>query len=217
MVDTGDPLFDNVHKILGQKNSEGLPKIIELAKSDRNFLKEVIDGLVSSDDIYRFNCYQIVKNISVNVPLKLYSEWDSFVELLGSDNAFHQTVAVEIIANLTAVDEEEKFEEIADSYCSLMDGKSVVVARHIASSAGIISQTKPGMVDKITKCLLHTEKTHFKHKELIAYDAIESFDAYFNQVENQEQILRYIIRQKKSSSPKTRKRAEEFLETHQLQ
>lgn len=217
MVDTGDPLFDNVHKILGQKNPEGLHKIIELATGDRDFLKEVLDGVLSEDETYRHNCYLVIKNISKTIPMKLYSEWEYFVELLKSDNAFLQQIAVEIIADLTTVDEEEKFEEIAELYCGYLDGPSITVARRIAASAGLISQTKPNLIEHITKCLLNTEKTHHKNKDLIAFDAIESFDAYFDQIEHREKIIRYIKRQLKSPHLKTQRRAEEFLVKHPLE
>ena len=117
MVDKGDPLFGNVRNILSKKDTKDLQKVIDLALTDRNFLQEVLDGLISKNEAYRYNCSQVITKISETIPLKIYSEWDYFDELMRSENAFYQMIAVTILANLTPVDSEEKFEPIADYHC----------------------------------------------------------------------------------------------------
>ena len=214
MIDKGDPLFTNVHKILEQKNSGNLDKVYDLALSDRNFLKELMDGLASDNETYRYNCYKVIQKMSEEAPLKLYSEWDFFYELMKSSNAFHQMMGVTILANLTVVDSDEKFDEITDEYFSLLDGRSLVTARYVAIGAGTIAQVKPSLQEVITKWLLKAEKTHHKNKELIVGDAIESLDAYYSEIKNQEKIITFVKRHLKSDSPKTVKRAKQFLDKH---
>ncbi len=214
MIDTGDPLFDNVRNILSNKDTKDTQKMVDLAISDRDFLQEIFDGLISKNETYRYNCSKVITIISETVPLKLYSEWDYFVELLKSENAFHRMIAVTILANLTPVDAEEKFEPIADHYFSLLDGKSFITARYVAAKAGIIAQSKPGLQEKITKWLLKIEKTHHENKDIILYNAIESFDEYFDHANNNERIVRFVKKQLTCSSPKSRKRAQEFLDKY---
>lgn len=214
MIDKGDPLFVNVHKVLEKKDTDNLEKVYDLAISDRNFLKELMDGLISDNEIYRQNCYRVIKTMSEETPLKLYSEWDFFHELLKSNNAYHQMIGAEILANLTVVDTEEKFDEMFDEYFNLLDGRSLVTARYVASGAGTIAQFKPALQEKITKWLLKTEKTHHKNHELIVGDAIESLDAYYSEITNQEKIITFVKRHLRSDSPKTAKRAKEFLDKY---
>jgi hypothetical protein len=216
MVDKGDPLFGNVWNTLSKKDSKDLQKVVDLAITDRDFLQEVLDGLVSTNETYRYNCSKVITKISENVPLKIYCEWDYFVELIRSENAFHRMIAVTILANLTPVDTEEKFEPIANYYFSLLDGKSLIAARYVAARAGIIAQAKPALQEKITRWLLKIEKTHHENKDLILFDAIESFDEYFDQVNNKEKILKFVKKQLNCSSPKSRKRAQEFLDKYQV-
>ncbi len=214
MIDKGDPLFVNVHKVLEQKDTDKLGKVYELAISDRNFLNELTDGLTSDNETYRYNCYKVIQTISEEAPLKLYSEWEFFHELLKSNNAYHQMMGATILANLTVVDTDEKFNEMIDEYFNLLDGRSLVTARNVASGAGTIAQVKPELQEVITKWLLKTEKTHHKNHELIVYDAIESLDAYYSEIQNQEKIITFVRRHLKSDSPKTAKRAKEFLAKH---
>jgi hypothetical protein len=214
MLDKGDPLFINFHKILEEKASDKLNKVYDLAISDRNFLKELMDGLSSGNETYRYNCYKVIQTLSEEVPLKLYSEWDFFHELMRSNNAFYQMMGVTILAYLTVVDSDEKFDEMIDEYFALLDGRSLVTARYVAKGAGIIAQVKPALQEKITKWLLRSEKTHHKNHGLIVCDAIESLDAYFSEIENKEKIIRFVKRHLHSDSPKTAKRAKEFLSRH---
>ncbi|MBN2213522.1 MAG: hypothetical protein JW723_04700 [Bacteroidales bacterium] len=214
MVDKGDPLYINVHKILEQKDTDKLGKVYELAISDRNFLKEIMDGLSASNETYRYNCYKALLTMSEEAPLKLYSEWEFFHEMLKSDNAYHQMIGVTILANLTVVDNEEKFDEIFDEYFNLLDGRSLVTARYVAKGAGTVAQVKPVLQEAITKWLLETEKTHHKNRELVVFDAIESLDAYFSEINNKEKVIAFVKRHLKSDSPKTARRAGEFLEKH---
>jgi hypothetical protein len=212
MIDRGDPLFVNVHKLLEKKDPGHLGKVYDLAISDRNFLKELMDGLTSEKETYRYNCYKVIHTMSEEAPLKLYSEWEFFHEFLGSKNAYHQMMGVQILANLTVVDSEEKFDEIVEEYFNLLDGRSLITARYVAAGAGTIAQVKPGLQDTITRWLLKTEKSHHKNHELIVCDAIESLDAYYPEIKNQQRIITFVKRHLNSDSPKTAKRAKEFLE-----
>jgi hypothetical protein len=47
--------------------------------------------------------------------------------------------------------------------------------------------------------------------ELIKGHAIEAFDDYFEEAENQPEILEFVKKQLQSKSPKTRKLARKFL------
>ncbi len=212
MNDPYDPLCEEVQKILVEKNTDNLDKVYELAINDRNTLEYLIEGLASDNETYRHNCYQVIYSISEKIPLKLYSEWNYFYELIQSDNAYHQMIGVKILANLTLVDTDEKFDEIAEEYFDLIHGKSLITARYVTAGAGIIAQAKPNLQELITKKLLEIDKTHHKNKELIVNDAIESFESYYKESDYQEKIVQFVKKHLKSASPKTSKKAKEFIE-----
>lgn len=211
MFDKHDPLYENVHKILGKKDPENLKMVNDLALSDRDTLEDLLNGLTSDNDIYRYNCFQVIFSISEKIPLKLYSEWNRFYELMKSENAYHQMIGVKVLANLTLVDTEELFEEIKEAYFGLLDGKSFITARYVAAGAGKIAYAKPHLQEFIAKKLLAIDKTHHKNKELIVYDAIDSFESFFKEFDKQDKIISFVKKHLKSNSPKTAKKASEFI------
>ncbi|MFO7655799.1 MAG: hypothetical protein R6W78_01925 [Bacteroidales bacterium] len=214
MIDLQDPLYENIHKILSHKNPDNLDMVYDLAISDRNTLEDLLEGITSVDETLRYNCFKVLLAISEKVPLKLYTEWNTFFEMLQSHNAYHQMIGVKILANLTLVDNKDKFEDIAEEFFALLNGKSLVTARYVASGAGVIAQAKPHLREFITKKLLTIDKTAHKNKDLIVFDAIESFESFFGESENREHIISFVKKYLKSPSPKTAKKAGEFMKKH---
>jgi hypothetical protein len=180
------------------------------ALEDTEVLSELLNGLHSKKDTYRSNCFQVLHYISETNPHRLYSKWDSFVSLLKSDNAYHQLIAVRILANLTYADQKNKFGELFDRYYHLLND-SVIVAGHLAACSGTIAKAKPEMRPKITQRLLNIDRTTQKHKDLVKAYVIDAFNEYFSESENKSAILQFVREQLNSTSPKTRKKAKQFL------
>ena len=132
------------------------------------------------------------------------------MNMINSDNAFWKFIAVQLIANLTNVDIKKKFEKIFDKYYDLLND-SVIVAGHITANSGKIARAKPELQSKITNKLLNIDKTTQKHKDLIKAGAIESFNEYFDEAKNKEEIIKFVKKQLNCKSPKTIKKAKEFL------
>jgi hypothetical protein len=174
--------------------------------------EEILDGLVSEEEVYRYNCYQVLVRGSEMCPQILYPEWDRLARLLDSNNAYHRSVAVHLLANLTPVDSQGKFEAIFDRYFALLDDAKILVTRYLVQNTGTIARAKPALRARIVERLLHIDEAQHKHKDLIKGDAIESFDAFFEEIENQEEIASFVRAQLDCSSPKTRKIAKRFLE-----
>jgi len=63
----------------------------------------------------------------------------------------------------------------------------------------------------ITDKLLNIDETNQKHKDLVKAGAIEAFDEYFEEAKDKKKILEFVKDQLKCRSPKTKKKATEFL------
>ncbi len=187
--------------------------IVNIAKKalkDEKILSGLLEGILSKNEIIRSNCFKVLILLSEKHPLLLYSKWDYFVELLDSDNAFLKFMAVQLIANLTNIDKENKFNKIFNKYYDLLND-SVIVAGHITANSGKIARAKPELQIKITNKLLNIDKTSQKHKDLIKSGAIESFSEYFNESKERKKIIEFVKKQLNCESPKTRKTAKKFL------
>ncbi|MEJ2704402.1 MAG: hypothetical protein P8Z79_18355 [Sedimentisphaerales bacterium] len=187
--------------------------IAEKAITDQQLRSELLGNLRSKNETVRYNSHKVLFLISEEKPEILYSSWDTLAELLDSDNTYHKLCAVQLLANLTRADKGKKFEKLFNKYYSLLDDKSFITAAYVAQASGTIANAKPALQTKITNRLLDIDKTHHEQerKDLAKASVIEAFGQYYQHVKSKKRILEFIERQLNCQSPKTRKRAKEFL------
>lgn len=160
--------------------------LVDISIKDPQILNQLLKNLEVKDDTLRYNSHKVLLIISQDAPEALYPQWDFFAELLKSKNNFHKVIGIQILANLVKIDNKNKFEDIFDIYCSLIDAKSVMTASHLAANLGKIAKVKPDMRKKVTDVLLAIDQTHHEssRKDLIKASVIESFNEYFNEIKN---------------------------------
>ena len=188
-------------------------KIVKLINNDNNLISEVLQGIISKDESIRYpNAIALEKLSNIN-PSLVYPEWNLFVDLLKSKNAFHRSIAIKTISNLTATDDQNKFEHIFKDFFGLLDDKSVMVSRALVLNTGIIVRSKPHLKSKITSLLLSIDDTHHpsSRKDLIKGDIIEILGEFFEEISDKQRIIDFVKKQLKSSSPSTIKKANKFL------
>lgn len=184
----------------------------ETAIKNAFILSELLDGILSKKEEIRFNSYEILLYISENNPEVLYPKWDYLADLLTSVNHYHRYIAINLIANLVAVDAENKFEVVFDKYFDNIAGEKTMVAGQAALNAGKIAGARPNLQTKITEMLLKIDQIHQgEHTELMKAHAISAVNDYFDESLDKEKIVAFVKTSLESDSPKTRKVAAEFL------
>ena len=179
---------------------------------DTELVSELLDGILTKKDFIRFNSFKVLLFISEKHPEILYPKWDFLADLLDSDNSYLQYIAIYIIANLAPADASARLEGLFERLYSILDSEGTITAAHLARNSGKIARAKPRLRPRITEKLLNIDRTHRgRQKELIKGHAIESLSEYFEEAENQPQIIDFVQKQLQSQSPKTRKLARDFL------
>jgi hypothetical protein len=205
----------DVKALLAAKESVDLDRLVRMARDDESVLREIVGGLESKDNNYRYHCFQVLLQISQDEPSHLHDEWDYLVDLLDSDNAYHRSISVNILANLTAtpVGQEDRFKRVLGRYFDLLDDPSVMVARYVAGNAGTIARSRPDLRARVTRRLLDIDRSHHQpgRRDLIKADVIQSFGEYFQESDDKERIRAFVEDQLSCSSPKTRVEAKSFL------
>ena len=188
-------------------------KIVRHVLKDKNYLLKLLEGVVAKEDSVRYPNALALEILSKENPKIIYPKWNVFADLLKSKNAYHKSIAISTISNLTSIDEKNRFEGIFEEFFKLLDDKSVIVSRKLAIYVGKIATAKPSLRAKITKILLNIDNTQHSssRKDLIKGDIIESFSEYFKYINNKNEIIEFVKNQLKSSSPSTVKKAKEFL------
>jgi len=175
-------------------------------------INQYLDGLLSKNETYRYNCFKVLNLVSDKKPNLLYPHWNFFTNHLRSENNYHKMSAVLIIANLTSVDTENRFENVFDEFYENLKSKKTIVPMYVIKSSGKIVNFKPNLERKITDLLLNIENIHpGKQIELVKSAVIESFSKYYGNAEEKNKIIDFVKKQLNSKSPKTRNAAKEFI------
>jgi hypothetical protein len=214
----GDPgnLEVTLREMLTDREQPRLQEATQMALSDRGAMSQILAGIVAKDEVYRYNCFQLLYRLSEEQPEALYAEWDYIAGLLDSNNSYHRSIAGQLLANLTRADTEGRFETIFDRTFALLDDDKIVPARQFAQHVGRIARAKPDLQARITERLLAVDGTHHteSRKDLLKGDVIAALDEFFSESPEQARILDFARRQLACSSPRTRKAAQAFLKSH---
>jgi hypothetical protein len=209
-------------ELLSQISSKDSDKGTIAAEIIRNpeLLCEIFEGLNHKKPDVKHGCDKLLRIISDTAPSILYPNFVFFHNQLANENNFLKWSAVYIIANLTSVDVDNKFEPIFNEYFAPIPGPVMITAGNVINGAGKIALSKPYLTERITKEILKVEKGKYQTAEcrnIVIGHAIKSFGKFFNQIEDKDSVLEFIKKQTKSPRIVTKKKAEEFLKKHQYE
>lgn len=95
---------------------------VQLAINDEEARDEIVYQMLTNSAIMvYYHCYYVVDAASQKHPEMFYVYWEEIAEMLHHGNSYHRDFAVEIIGNLTKVDQEERFAEIAEEYYGIIN------------------------------------------------------------------------------------------------
>lgn len=183
---------------------------------DPQLLTVIFEGISSKTARIKFRSAKTFKIISEYEPGLLYPHWDFFVDILDNDNSILLWNALDTIANLTAVDNEHKFDEIFKKYYQFLDAESMVTAAHVIDNSAKIVLNRPDLTNVITSRLLKVSQTHrgVDCQDILSGKAILAFQNYFDLIKNKDDVLSFAENQTKSQRNATRVKAEKFLKKY---
>ena len=195
------------------KKDINVKELAEKVLNDDVLLQELLKGIVSKDNTTRSNSFGVLQVISAEKPEILYPQWDYFHNMLMSKNNYHKYIAIYILADLTKVDTENKFEDIFEDYYGILAGDKVMTASHVALNSSKIALNKPELQSKILDRLLDIDNIHQgRQKELVKSYVMDALGKMYPEVKDKERIAKFIEEQLDSSSPKTRDLAACFMD-----
>ena len=192
-------------------------KIAALAVEQRTLLPALLEGLEGAEAPVKFGCSKVLRLISAKEPAMLYPHVDLFIGLFHSENAFLQWDAIRIVANLAAVDEWGRIEQILSDYLEPIRGTVMITAANTIQGAATIALAKPALADTIARAILKVQWAKYQTDEcrnVAVGHAIESLDRFFDRIDHQKEVLEFVRREANNSRNATRKKAVEFLKNH---
>ena len=192
-------------------------ELLKMVKQDFSLISFLLSGVDSSKAAVRYGCAKVLMDLSEEHPEKLYPYFDSFIDLLDSKYRILTWNALAIIANLTRVDTDKKFDAIFDKYYSFLDNDYMVTVANVVGNSGKIALAKPYLIPKITEELLKVEdistSPHLTEecKMVIAEKTIKVLDLFFDRIDQKERVICFVEVHLDSSRKKLRTAAENFL------
>jgi hypothetical protein len=199
--------------------SKTITKTELFEKVEQNFglLNEVLLGISSSKAAIRYSCAKVLMDLSEKYPEKIYPHMQAFIELLNSKHRILTWNAMAIIANLTKVDTERKFDGIFDKYYDFLNDEYMVTVANVIVNSAKIALAKPYLAQKITEKLLKVENISLtphlteECRRVIIEKTVESLDTFYEKIEGKENVVFFVKRQLESSRSSLRKESQRFL------
>ena len=212
-------MYDDVLKKLGNKKlTKG--KLHQMVEHNFELIPVLVEGMSSQKANIRYGSGKILMDLSEKYPKKLYPYIDSIFRLLDSKYRIIIWNSMAIIANITPVDTEKKFDTVFNKYSSFLKDEYMITVANTIENLGKIAKAKPYLIQKITKEILDVENIKLtpqlteECKKVIAEKAIGSFELFFENIEEKKKVLSFVEKQVKSSRKSLRSKAAEFVKKH---
>jgi len=196
-------------------------ELAQAVEADFEILPIVLDGIMSPKPTIRYSCGSVLMELSEKHPSKLYPYMDRFIALLDSKHRISVWNAMAIVANLTAVDIDGKFEKNFNKYYGFLNSEYMVTVANVVGNSERIVSNKPHLADKIITELLKVQnlKTtpHISNecKLVIAQHAIRTFTTLIKYTQNRKPLIDFAQKHKNSTRTSLRKEAQKFLKKWQ--
>jgi len=146
---------------------DNLPEAAEACEiSD---LPLIVDLLSEKDDKIRYHALLLLQYRS-QLLNDVYPFWETFRQKLKSENSYHRSIGLMLIAENTRWDLENKMESSIDDYLDLLKDEKPITIRQCIQSLHKIVPYKPNLYDRIIKALLSVDFACIKetmHKSVL--------------------------------------------------
>lgn len=191
-----------------------LDKVAADAIKTPEIIQYLLDGVSEKNVRVKFGCFNTLVLISEKEPKLLYPYFDLFAKYLDSDNKIIKLGGINIIANLSRVDDKKKFDKIFNKYYSFISDPSMTAAANVSKGSSTIVKAKPYLKEMVTKQLLKVANTKYKTEEcknILVGHVITSFNKMYTQLENNKQVLDFINKNIDNPWKATKIKAQKFL------
>lgn len=187
------------------EKTDQFPLLFEIIRTDPGAIK--------------YQCEKILRLCSEKNPALLYPYYDDVAAMLKRSNSFIKWGAITILANLAAVDDQARFDDVFEPYFALLDDKSMITASHIIDGAWKLIRRYPEREPDITERLLDIQNKAFHNKgrpspacrDILYGNLLDCFGNYFPISQNQDKILAFVMSLRENPRKSVVRRAVRFL------
>ncbi|UCD50164.1 MAG: hypothetical protein JSW27_21875 [Phycisphaerales bacterium] len=206
---------------LGQKGVD-IEAMVEQVIGQPESIAALVEAIQTEKSTAKYAYEKVLRLVSEREPELIYPWFEVFVTLLDCDNSFLKWGAIMTVANLVAADAENKFELILRKHYAPIKGPVMITAANIIGSSVRITQARPDLTQRIAREILKVERAKYeKHgavspecRNVAIGQVIEAFDQFFDGIEDQSTVRKFVKRQLKNTRKPVVRKAEKFLSRH---
>ena len=191
--------------------------LLSRVKQDLSLIPLLLEGVAHSKAAVRYGCSKVLMDLSEEHPEILYPHFAFFVDLLDNKYRILTWNALAIIANLTRVDIDKKFDAVFDKYYSFLDNDYMVTVANVVGNSAKIADAKPYLIPEITEELLKVQDLsvtpHLTEecRRVIAQHTIKTLDLFFDRIMQKEPVIIFVKMYLDSPRQTLKNAAEAFL------
>ena len=190
---------------------------VQLALADAQIRAEIINQMLTHPHIMvYYHCFYVASKASREKPELFYPYWDEIAALLDHKNSYHRDFALTILANLTLVDEENRFSEVFNAYFEHINDEKFMTGQCCIQNSRKILDHKPELRKPIIARLLDMDNScHYteKQKAVLKCDVLNVLEGIYHQIRDQD-VDKFIRTGVSSISPKTRRKAKALVKEY---
>ena len=202
------------------KKDFDINEFVQLAIENEYARNEIVHQMLTNSAIMvYYHCYYVVAKASQKRPEIFYPYWCEIAGLLHHKNSYHRDFAIEIIGNLTRIDQENRFAKIEDNYFGIINDEKFMTGNCCVKNLLKIYRHKPEQRKRVIETLLDIDnRCNYteKQKGVLKADVLEIFDEVYEEAPERDQINEFIRAEINCISPKTRKKAKELVRKYDL-
>ena len=201
------------HTQIAEKDSDKNELALRVVQNP-HLLPIVFDGLESKTARIKYGCDKVLRILSETQPELVYPSMDFFLQNLDHEDSFLRWGAIAIVANLAAVDIENKFEPYFEKYFALIPGPTLAGAANTIKASVAIVAAKTDLADRIAQEILKVENATYKTahcRDMAIGYAVVAFGEFYHLLQNKGVVEAFAKRALKNKRAATHKKAEKFI------
>lgn len=204
------------------KSKPDVPRLAARAGADPALLENLFAAASTQRSPVRYSCTKAVRILSEEQPQAVYPHFDAVAAWLEDANSFVKWDGILTLANLAAVDAENRFAPLYGEYFGLIRSPQMVTAANVAGNAWKFVLARPEWEPDITRRLLEVPRIVYLHhgepspecSRVLCGHVLDCFDRYFDQSQSQTAMLDFAKSQLDSPRKAVAKSAARFLRRH---
>lgn len=192
-------------QIVSQTKADIKP-FIHFAIKDSSFRESLVGHLLANPaiNIY-YHSFCILNEATKLDPASFYNNWVQFASLLQHPNSYHRNYGMELIANLSPVDCEDRFNAILADFYQQLQHEKVSTAKYCISQSAPILKAKPKLINQVTENIIQALRFSSrpeKHQNFLLSAFIELISESINENWDKTLTVEFLmaVRDKTTSS-----------------